>query len=206
MGLDWMLDKIKARPGSERRFEEITRMLREMERDARSPALEREREEISVSCFEAIGAPRTGEDPRADEWFREKCWIPAHADALKGVGAPGFVEFWGRSFEECLADNTGRYVVELAERRGGMGRVTGIMTSNVDFRGKVLRFVDDLPEDLVEESYRDHTAAECVDYARRLEEQIPNVKEGPEGSELVRAAVDWLRFWGELGFGYHAWY
>jgi len=141
MGLDWMLDKVKPRPGSERRFEEINKLLSEMEEDARSPALEAEREEITISVFEAIGAPRTGEDPRADEWFREHMYDPAHADALKGEGNPKFCEFWGQSFEECLA-----------------------------------------------------------------EEHLPKVEQGPEGSELLSGAVRWLKFWGELGFGYHAWY
>lgn len=207
MGLDWMLDKVKPRPGSERRFEEITQMLREMRDDARSPDLERERDEISISVFEAIGAPRTGEDPRADEWFRENVYTPAHEDALKGERDAAFQEFWSRSFEECLEDNKGKYVVELAEKTGGIASVSGmVMVSNLDFRGKVLRFVDGLDSDLVDESYQDHTAEECVDYARRLEDQLPNVPDGPDGRELLEGAVRWLRFWGELGFGYHAWY
>ena len=207
MGLDWMLDKVKPRPGSERRFEEINKLLSEMEEDARSPALEAERDEITISVFEAIGAPRTGEDPRADEWFREHMYDPAHADALKGEGNPKFCEFWGQSFEECLADNKGKYVVELAEKTGGIAAVSGmVMVSNLDFRGKVLRFIEGLDEVLVDESYEDHTAEECVDYARRLEEQLPRVADGPEGKELLQGAISWLRFWGELGFGYHAWY
>ena len=207
MGLDWMLDKVKPRPGSEARFDEISKLLQEMRDDARSPELEEERERISVSCLEAIGAPRTGEDPRADAWFRENVYEPAHEDALKGERDAKFQEFWGRTFEECLEDNKGKHVAELAEKTGGIAAVSGMMmVSTLDFRGKVLRFIKGLDEDLVNESYQDHTAEECVGYARRLEEQLPNVADGPEGKELLRGAVGWLRFWGELGFGYHAWY
>jgi hypothetical protein len=204
MGLDWMLDKVKARPGSEARFDEITKMLEDMKEDARSPELEAEHEAISMSVFEAVGAPRTGEDPRADEWFREHVYEPAHEDALAGKRDAHFQDFWKRSFEECLEGNKGKYVIELAEKTGGVAAVSGIATSNLDFRGKMLRFCEGLPEDLVDESYEDHTAEECVDYARRLEEQLPHVSE--EHRRTVQDAASWLRFWGELGFGYHAWY
>lgn len=208
MGLDWVLHKHKARPGFEERYATVTRMLDQMREqdEAESPQLEEEMKKVSVSPYEVVGAPQVGIDEEATEWFRKNNYEPARADAEAGKGHDEFREFWKQDFETCLEKFKGRYVMELARDKGGEASVTGIAVSSVDFRGKVLRFIDGLDEGLVNESYEDHTAEECLDYAKRLEEQMPNVPDGPEGKELLQGAIAWLRFWGERGFGYWAWY
>lgn len=206
MGLDWMLDKVKARPGSENRFAEISSMMSRMREEGVEPGpdISREFDEVSVSCFEAIGAPRVGYDEAATEFFREKVYEPARADALEGVGNPEFQAFWRRSFEECLEDHRGRYVVELARERGGEATVTGVLAGSLDFRGKVVGWSEEVVgAALAEEAYEDHTAEECLSYAKRLEEALGD-RQGDE-VKYLRDAVAWLRFWGERGFGYHAW-
>lgn len=208
MGLDWVLDKAKARPGHEERYKTVTRMLADMRNEgAESPLLEKELKEISISCYEAVGAPRVGIDDNATEWYRKNNYEPAHADAVAGkVRNEEQRAFWLQDFEKCLEEHKGQYVMELAEQKGGEAAVSGIAVQSVDFRGKIMRFVDGLDSGLVEEAWTDHTAEECVDYARRLEEQLPNVADGPEGKELLQGAIDWLKFWGEKGYGYWAWY
>lgn len=209
MGLDWCLERAKPKPGSERRFAELNLLFSKMEDQepgGELAELEEELKSITISCYEAAGAPRVGIDDRATEWFREKNYVPAHADALAGqIPNPKAAEFWKQSFEECLKEVKGQYVMELADQEGGIASVSGmVMVTNIDFRGKVLRFCDGLDEELVNESYQDHTGEECLAYAKRLEEDLPNV--GEEHKELVQGAINWLRFWGERGFGYHAWY
>jgi len=208
IGLDWMLEKAKAKPGFEERYATVTKMLKDMEGEAESPELEKELEEISISCYEAVGAPRVGFDERANEWFRKENWEPAHQDAKAGKldSNPGYRDFWMQDFETCLEEHKGKYVMELARDKGGEATVSGIAASSTDFRGKVLRFIDGLDADLVNESYEDHNAEECLAYAKRLEAQLPKVPDGPDGKELLQSAIDWLRFWGERGFGYWAWY
>ena len=205
MGLDWMVEKIKARPGFEERYATVTRMLKEMDGEAESPELETELEEISITCYEVVGAPQVGHDERANEWFRENCYEPALKDLDRL--SPEQQKFWSSGFDNCLDAHKGKYVMELAQDQGGVASVSGmVMVTNLDFRGKVLRFIDGLPSELVDESYDDHNAEESLDYARRLEAELPNVPDGPDGKELLQGAVNWLRFWGEKGFGYWAWY
>ena len=210
MGLDWVLDKAKARPGFEERFVTVTRMLQQMREqdEAESPELEAELEEISISCYEAVGAPQVGIDEKATQWYRENNYEPAHADAKAGEldNRPELRDFWLQDFEKCLEKNKGQYVMELAEQQGGEAAVSGIAVASLDFRGKVMRYVTGLDEDLVEEAWTDHTAEECLDYAKRLAAELPNVKEGENDRGLLEEAIAWLRFWGERGFGYWAWY
>lgn len=210
MGLDWVLTKSKAKPGFEERYATVTRMLDQMRKqgEAESPELEEELKEISISCYEVVGAPRVGIDEVATEWFRKENWEPAHNDARAGKldRNPQYRDFWLQDFEVCLEEHKGKYVMELAREKGGEAAVSGIAVQSVDFRGKVLRFIDGLDGGLVDESYEDHTAEECLVYAKRLEAEMSNVPDGPEGKELLQGAIDWLRFWGERGFGYWAWY
>lgn len=215
MGLDWVLDKTKPREGSETRFAEIELALTKIRESAKTQEayeeltedLREELDGISMSAFEAVGAPRIGHDKRADEWFREHNYDPAHKDALEGKldHSPERKEFWLRSFEECLKEHKGQYILEAAELEGGVAEVTGIAVGSADFRGKILRFCEGLPGELVNESYENHTGEECVDYADRLEEALGEVP-SEEDKKLVRSAAGWLRFWGSKGFGYYAWY
>ena len=86
MGLDWMLDKNKARPGNEERYATVSRMLTQMREqdEAESPELEAELKELSISCYEVVGAPQVGIDEKATEWYRKNNYDPAHADAKAG--------------------------------------------------------------------------------------------------------------------------
>jgi len=188
----------------------VSRMLDQMrkEEEVESPQLEKEFEEISISCYEAVGAPKIGEDDRATAWFKEHNYEPAHADAKAGKldHRDDAKEFWLQSFEKCLEKHVGQHVMELAEQQGGEAAVSGIAVQSIDFRGKMMRFVTGLDEELVNEAWEDHTAEECVDYAKRLTEVLPTIPDGPEGKELLQGAIDWLNFWGSRGFGYFAWY
>jgi len=84
--------------------------------------------------------------------------------------------------------------------------VTGmVMVTSLDFRGKMMRYVEGLDEDLVNEAWEDHTADECVDYANRLEEAKKDIR-GGDNLRTLESAIKWLRFWGNRGFGYWAWY
>jgi hypothetical protein len=183
MGLDWVLDKRKARPEFEERYATVSRMLQQMrEQGEAEPGEEllKEYEEISMSCYEAVGAPQVGIDEEATEWYRKNNYEPAQADAKAGKleGRPEMRDFWLQPFEKCLEEHKGQYVMELAEQQGGEAAVTGIAVQSIDFRGKVMRYIEGLDEDLVNEAWEDHTAEECLAYAKKLEAELPNVKEG----------------------------
>jgi hypothetical protein len=211
MGLDWVLDKAKARPGHEERYATVSRMLTQMREQGEAEPGEEllaEYEQVSISCYEVVGAPKIGEDDRATAWFKEHNYDPANADAKAGKldHREEMRDFWLKPFDECLEKYKGKYVMELAEQQGGEAAVTGIAVASIDFRGKMMRYVEGLDEDLVNEAWEDHTAEECLAYAKKLEGVMPSIPDGPEGKELLQGAIDWLKFWGSRGFGYWAWY
>lgn len=206
MGLDWMLNKYKPKEGFEERLQVVAKLLKEIRASetAVSPQLEAELKEISVSVYEAVGAPQVGFDERANEWFRKKVYEPALKDAKKGYMGPEHAAFWKKPFEECLEAHKGQHVMELAQQEGGVASVTGVAASSLDFRGKVLGYCG-LPKELVNESYEEHTAEESLDYAKRLEEAAVKIHNF-EHREMVEGAIEWLRFWGSRGFGWYGWY
>jgi hypothetical protein len=95
-------------------------------------------------------------------------------------------------------------VVELAREKGGVAAVGGMLTGALDFRGKVVGRSEEIIGDaLAEEAYEDHSAEECLSYAKRLEEALGDRQD--DDVKYLREAISWLRFWGERGFGYWAW-
>ncbi len=229
MGLDWMLHAHKAKPGHEAQYLTITRKLDALDADKSVTKhqrallrrdLEAALEQVSVSPYAVIGAPRVGIDEAATAWFRVKVFTPAHVQVAEELKKPNhgsnnswgdrnqaFIDHWGRPFEQVLADERGKYVVELAADQAGVAAVTGLLTGALDYRGKVIASAECLPEDLTNEAFDDHGADEAVDYADRLEDALVAVHAGDIG-ELrdLRAAVKWLRYWGSRGFGFTAWY
>jgi hypothetical protein len=86
------------------------------------------------------------------------------------------------------------------------------LTSSLDFRGKAIGLADIINEELQEEAYTDHTPKQCIDYAERLELAISSYnkenldEDETEDFENISKGIKWLKFWGENGHGYHAWY
>lgn len=163
------------------------------------------REEIIAHIDGLIdrACPKIGIDDEATQWWRTKVYEPNRAHAEQGGGADGFREYWMRSYEEILAKNHGKWVPELARDRGGVAMASGILASCLDFRGKKLGFFYEIiGNDLCNEASSDHTAQECLDYARRLEIAVGD-STAPH-IEILAAAIAWLRFWGERGFGFSA--
>lgn len=226
MGLDWMVDKRKPKLGFDERFAEIEPLIEDAEEDSNERTrLIIELEEISVSAFEEIGCPRIGVDEEATVWWDEHVYAPSMEKAKKmraklphdkppkddfeerQRAADGeYTKFWLDSTRaDCLEKANGRYVTDLAAVSKGKTKVSGIMCSDLDFRGKMMRYVEGLDEDLVNEAWEDHNADECVDYADRLAEAKKDIR-GGDNLTTLESAIQWLRFWGNRGFGYWAWY
>lgn len=207
MGLDWLVDRRKPLAGFETEYAAILQKMGDIEASSEDAS---ELEKYSVACFEVIGCPRIGIDANATEWFRV---VYAENRAARGC-APAFRAYWSRPFKVLLAEHRGKFVAELARSREGHGAVTGILASDVDFRGKMVAYAEWLSPELAEEAYKNHTAQETLYYAAKLEnayqveaERRERHHEDPmEDDEAVPLAVKWLRFWGGNGFGFYAWH
>lgn len=221
MGLDWMLNKLK--PKSDDVKEEFSWLIIKDELTAEE---EKRLDAISTSIYEVIGAPRVRDCP---EWFREHQYLPMQERVAEEKAKPAgegwdcrnqtLIDHWSRPFEELLAEHGNRFVLDLATDKEGFAAVSGLMCSDLDFRGKVIGWAEFLPRKLRDEAYEDHDAAACVDYANRLEAAVeayrkahPNETRTPDNDNLeeicktVLAGVKWLRYWGSRGFGYSSWF
>lgn len=200
MGLDWMLDAHKAKPGCEAQYRRINDKLHALEDDdgidlQESEVLRRDLEaalnQVAVSPFEVIGAPKVGIEVAATEWFRTHVYLPAQARVAEEKRKPrphdpihpkwedrneAFLAHWDRPFEALLQEERGKYVVELAKEREGIAAITGMMCSSLDFRGKAVALAVVLDRELRSEAYDDHDADACLDYAARLEVAITDYK------------------------------
>lgn len=226
MGLDWMLNKRKPKPGFEKEFELVNKQYNDAADEKAEEGAEKRLDEISESAYAVIGSPRVGIDEEATRWFKEKIYEPnyerAKEEQARVVKTENtwdrrnveFIAHWLRPFEEVLKDSTGNWVPDLAKSKEGHATITGMMTSPIDFRGKVIGRLDWLSEHSQNEAYEDHSAEDAILYADRLEEELNEhlkakpdaLKDEESDARYVRDAVSWLRFWGKNGFGFHAWY
>ncbi len=140
---------------------------------------------------EALDAPRVGHDDTADNWVHGAWDTEVNKD---GHATP----------DEWIAAKKGEYLLHLADS-DGLGKVTGMFVSPTSFRGKILRFVDDLSDDLKNEAYEDHDPDELVNYGRELKDAAESMPDG-EGKDDTLNAATWCLFWGGHDFGMHAWY
>jgi len=181
--------------------------------------LEDELDRHEVNPMAILEAPRVGIDPEATEYLREE-----HARY--------FCE-GEQSWEDCLAENHGKYVPALAKKTAGLGAVTGIATSSTSFRGKVIGYAQEIiGVRLAEQAYTDMEPDAMLDYADELEDAVRGWAE-EEGTQVqtwlaldnetlrkepadvphqvwdawyVLRGAEWLRFWAEHDFSLRAWY
>ena len=196
MGLDWMLYANISKDGCETQYRRITNKLDALEADeklsedrakALRQDLESALEQVSVSAFEVIGAPRVGIDAEATTWFKRQVFEPmqlrvaseTQKSAPRDPTNPGwndrndsFIAVWSRPFEQVVLDHRGKYVVELAKKREGIATIAGMMCSALDFRGKAVAMSVVITEELRNEAFDEHDADACVDYADRLEASV----------------------------------
>lgn len=85
------------------------------------------------------------------------------------------------------------------------------LTSNYDFRGKIIGQSDLLDEELKEEAYENHNAEQCIQYACKLECFLESLNktddddiDEDEYNDIIKG-IKWLKYWGNNGHGYCSW-
>lgn len=86
------------------------------------------------------------------------------------------------------------------------------LTENHDYRGKIIGGSEILNEELKEEAYNHHSAEQCIEYACKLECFLETLNKNElDEDELdeynyIIKGIKWLKFWGNNGHGYYAWF
>jgi hypothetical protein len=229
MGLDWLPGN-KPKPGYEAEFRQIVQTLawdkipgqdrvsvstgrwsrlREIvfgryPRRAESEAARQRHDEISISAFETLNAPRVGFDRIADDWAKA-----THAD--RRIAKP--LDVW-------LGEMRGYYVVSLVSPCDGIPFYSnGIIASYVErfsFRAQFLKSCTAvIGENLLRSSYEVKFASDLLTFgadliasadafAKANNLKIPSTPpDDPESLEgrlhIVAAAGRWCLYWGERG-------
>jgi hypothetical protein len=204
MGLDWNPGP-KPQPNSEDEFRRLWRRLQSKWCWNRSAKLKRF-EEVTITAFETLEAPRVGSDQRANEWAREA--FTARAD--KTVSEEDFIQQM-KDF----------YVLDLVPPCDGLPRYTngytGGYVERYAFRGQFLVDCHEIiGRDLLEQAYHSKLPNDTARYADALlgraaafarENSMDASKslhtEDPDSIEyrldVVLSAGRWCRFWSERG-------
>lgn len=203
MGLDWNPAN-KPAPGHEDEFWKLFEALA-TEGAEITDAQSARYDEISISAFQTLRAPRVGIDAIATEWATEM-----HARQKEKT-----------PLEPWLAKLHGLHVVTLADPCDGLSRYTnGQITGYVEpfsFRAEFLKdTLQIIGKPMIESAYVDKTPQELAAYGRVLlesatefaqEKGIPldaiDEPENPQSIEfrldVVRAAAKWCLFWSHHG-------
>jgi hypothetical protein len=204
MGLEWVLNKTKARPGLERRFAELTAMVGQMGKDGvgPGPSTAAQLEAVSMSCFEVIGAPRIGIDEKATEFFRTQIYEPLAEEARRYTPSQQKVAWALRPYEELLEESRGQWVVFLAKERGGNAPCKPGVRAGVDFdlAEMVAHGGKDIGRGLADEAYEDHSPEGCLSYAKALGGGLGPRATIPPGRHFLASLLggEGLRLQGEV--------
>jgi hypothetical protein len=209
MGLDWQPDH-KSMSGFEAEFEQIKAKLEKGRRFGRRK-LEKRFEEISISPYETLRAPRVGRDDEATAWIMDRYPDRAQKEWSE--------EWWLNEFD-------GYYVLDLAPACDGLPRYTngglGEYIEAFSFRAAFLEDCEDILEDTYYEAYNPRSPAELIEYGKSLIAKAEDYSrthdigltkldtEDVDGDgfrlDVVLSAGRWCIYWGEQGHALNPWY
>lgn len=222
MGLD-MRPMGKAKPGFEKRFDQIFRIITGAEKQElgffdklKGKKLSTKEELLEewfanqIPSYETIKAQRVGRDGEANAWLKEK-----YNETDKSVPE-----------QEFIKKHDGYFVISLAKEKDGVPPYISLGQDENVFRGQFLRDCADLiGEDLVNEAWETKLHTETLDYGNRLmaigekiakeknlsylkQQQNPPEIHNEESIEsklhIVFSLAKWLIFYGRNGHGYEA--
>lgn len=224
MGLDW--NPIgKPKPGAEEEFAALFKQLGELptrpgwlerirlrRRGIDRDAIKKRWEEIQISPYETLGAPKVGESAEADAWARERY---------------NEIEEPRPSEDEFTKEMEGYYVLALVPPCDGLPGYSNWTAGYVErfsFRAEFLRCCEDIvPEDTLGKCYESCLAPELavlgnelracaasfakqrnlehIEFAKDVEfnEQSPESK-----LDILYAAARWCEYWSSRGHGLEA--
>ena len=226
MGLDW--NPIgKPKPGAEEEFARLFKQLGELptspgwfekirlrRRGIDREAIKKRWEEIQITPYETLGAPRVGESAEADVWARERY---------------SKMEEPRPSEDEFMKEMQGYYVLALVPPCDGLPFYSNWSAGYVErysFRAAFLQDCEDvISEDVYAKCYESCLAPELAALAQELRacaasyakprnlehvEFVPSVdfdEESPETKlHILYAATRWCEYWSSRGHGLEAYW
>ena len=210
MGLDWNPAK-KPRAGHEEEFLELWKIHTSLPTGEERAESEMRFQEISVSAFETLGAPRVGFEKKATQWARE---------IYKQQNTDLAVDEWVKSLN-------GFYVLDLLPECDGIPRYSngepGGYVERFSFRAQFLRDCEHIiGSSLLDAGYESKLPGATISHgdalleaAKEFAEQhrvdltnldIEDVDSLESQLDMVLCAGRWCQFWGTRDHGLEAYW
>ena len=206
-GLILRVDRWKARPGLEREYEDVRRLLAELK-----IPLEKRRETLTmvgVSAYEEMGAPLVGSSTEADAWvsgvmhdalnflsaYLDKLGEEPGCEDLRMIMARILLE-WTKMAQADLGLYRGVAHLAAARDAGGLCPLLPYLTIDYTVLASLLGRV---PKEIRAELSRDMSAARSAEVGALLAEHSEAT-----GCSVSASLADWLIYWGSRGYGHSA--
>jgi hypothetical protein len=213
MGLDWII-KSKPKPGAENRIQykalkekivELHDSLNDYEKLSPNATqiveviteLKEQLDKVSVHSTVTAKCKIIGIDHEANEYAIKRFRNMNYSDSQ--------IE---KSIEECY----GQPILHLCEDVDALADYSGMAVSDFDFRGQALLDCTYFNFELRNQAFKDHNASALLKYADKIEQEFKQYKDlfdgtvDPEEEEITKSALKWMRYWGNNGHGFEAWY
>ncbi len=185
----------KPKPDHEEKFQVLLSELRTCVEHHHRKKVLTELIPISIFPYQSLTIPRIGIDEIATNNLKERIlkrhpYTPEH------------------NLQELIQKRYGEELYYLTQEKDSLPKYSSPAAGFYDFNGGILTTIPEIPLQLLVESKHNHSAAQSLEYADKLESFLKEytLKYGDqEPCDILHSTIVWLRFWGNKGHGFEIW-
>jgi hypothetical protein len=205
MTLCWVLNP-KIKDGYLGEYKELIVKLNILKDSIEIFKLKTRLKELVIYPQEVAQCKRIGIDEEATEFFRNKLLL--ESKGFKTLDSKDFKPLDSKeSFESVILSYHGKYVENLVPlyNKDAIAEYSLPGESCLYFNGTTISNNYTIPYILRDEAFQDHSSTEMLEYSNKLVEFLyENQEVDFVNSQILYAAIKWLRFWGSHGFSFRA--
>jgi hypothetical protein len=157
--------------------------------------------ELVIYPQEVAQCKRIGIDEEATEFFRNKLLLESKDS--KSLDSKESLQH----IESVILNYHGKYIENLVPlyNKDAIAEYSLPGESCLYFNGTTIGHNYSIPYVLKDEAFQDHSPTEMLEYSNKLVEFLyENQEVDFVNSQILHAAIKWLRFWGSHGFSFNA--
>jgi hypothetical protein len=200
MALAWRLNN-KIKDGYIGEYKELIVKLNIIKDSIEIFKLKTRLKELVIYPQEVAQCKRIGIDEEATEFFRNKLLL--ESKDFKSLDSKESLQH----IESVILNYHGKYIENLVplDNKDAIAEYSLPGESCLYFNGTTIGNNYSIPYILKDEAFQDHSAIEMIEYSNKLVEFLyENQEVDFVNSQILHAAIKWLRFWGSRGFSFNA--